>query len=539
LRSQCLPFSQIPHTSQLFKDFLSWTPEVRKFYSRSPQIRATQIKEWLAGQISSLQYDPMRRSRVADLLERQNRAWGASGKTIENIEKFRGGAAAMVTGQQVGLFGGPLFAIFKALTAIRLAEEAESAGFKCVPVFWLATTDHDLEEVNQVQVPGAEASLQKFSARVSAVKDAPVGRIVLGPEIETALQAMAENLGESEAIQLLRESYGRKETFGSAFGKYLLRLFGEQGVIVLDAYDAEVQKVALPVYRAAAERSGELNAALQERGRELERAGYHQQVKVTSSSSLLFMARDGARVPVHIPEKDFSIAGQNISQEELLSQIESAPEKFNANVLLRPVVQDYVLPTVAYVGGSAEVAYFAQAAVVYEAILGKVTPIFPRFSATIVEPKQQTLMQKYGVGLTDVFQGSESVREKLAKHTLPEELQAAFEQGEASVRRSIARIQESLTRLDKTLIEAAENAGAKIQHQLEQLRARAARAELRQQEVVGRHAELLSNTLYPNKVLQEREIAGVYFLARHGNGIVGDLLKAINVECVDHQIVSL
>jgi len=244
-------------------------------------------------------------------------------------------------------------------------------------------------------------------------------------------------------------------------------------------------------------------------------------------------------VPVHIPEKDFSIAGENISQEELLSQIESAPEKFNANVLLRPVVQDYVLPTVAYVGGSAEVAYFAQAAVVYEAILGKVTPIFPRFSATIVEPKQQTLMQKYGVGLTDVFQGSESVREKLAKHTLPEELQAAFEQGEASVGRSIARIQESLTRLDKTLIEAAENAGAKIQHQLEQLRARAARAELRQQEVVGRHAELLSNTLYPNKVLQEREIAGVYFLARHGNGIVGDLLKAINVDCVDHQIVSL
>jgi bacillithiol biosynthesis cysteine-adding enzyme BshC len=534
VRSQCLPFTQIPHTTRLFKDFLSWTPEVSNFYPRSPQ-----IKDWLSDQVSSLKYEVERRARVSDVLEKQNRAWNASAKTIQNIEKFRGGAAAMVTGQQVGLFGGPLFAIFKALTAIKLANDAQEMGFNCVPVFWLATIDHDLEEVNQVQLLGAEASFRKFSVPVNAVADAPVGTIAFGSEIETALQGVSEILGDSEAVSLLRETYRPDETFGSAFGRLLLRLFAEHGVIVLNAADPKVQKIALPVYRAAAEQAGQLNAALQERGRELEAGGYHQQVKVTATSSPLFTLRDGARVPVHITDDDFVVVGQKIPRSELIAQIESSPELFSANVLLRPVVQDYLLPTVAYVGGSAEVAYFAQAAVLYKRILGRGTPIFPRFSATIVEPKQQSLLQKYGLSLLDIFQGSESVREKLAKHTLPEELQAAFEQGASTLSKSMARVQAALGRLDKTLVEAAENAGSKIEHQLEQLRARAARAELRHQEVLGRHAELLSNTLYPNKVLQEREISGVYFLAKYGAGLISDLLNAINVECVDHQIVSL
>ena len=534
MKAQCLPYAQIPHTTRLFKEFLSWTPEVRRFYSRSPQ-----IKDWLADEVSSLEYSKERRSQVADLLEKQNRAWGASSSTLDNIQKLRSGAAAIVTGQQVGLFGGPLFAIFKALTAIKLASQAAESGFNCVPVFWLATTDHDLEEVNLAQLPGSEASIKRFSAPVKPVTDAPVGTIAFGHDIEPVLDAVTEILGDSDPIRGLRESYRAGETFGSAFGKYLLRLFSAQGVIVLDAADAEVQKIASPVYRAAAERAVELNASLQQRGRELEAAGYHQQVKVAPNSSLLFAVRNGARVPVHLAEPGFSIAGEKISREQLISQVDSAPEQFNANVLLRPVVQDYLLPSVTYIGGSAEVAYFAQAAGVYEAILEKATPIFPRFSATIVEPKQQKLMQKYGIALTDVFEGSESVRQKLAKHTLPDELQAAFEQGAASIRRSVARIQESLARLDKTLVEAAENAGSKIQHQLEQLKSRAARAELQHQEVIGRHAELLSNTLYPNKILQEREIAGVYFLARYGTELITDLLDAMNVECLDHQILTL
>jgi uncharacterized protein YllA (UPF0747 family) len=222
-----------------------------------------------------------------------------------------------------------------------------------------------------------------------------------------------------------------------------------------------------------------------------------------------------------------------------LERISSESQLFSANVLLRPVVQDYLLPTLAYVGGAAEVAYFAQGAVVYKALLGRGTPILPRFSATIVEAKAQALLERYGLNLPDVFQGAEGLRESLAKHTLPADLQSAFDHAEASLKQSLGSIQTSLERLDKTLVEAAANAGSKMQHQLEQLRSRAARAELRQSEVLGRHAELLSNALYPNKVLQEREIGGIYFAARYGAQLLRDLYDTISTDCLDHQIISL
>lgn len=203
------------------------------------------------------------------------------------------------------------------------------------------------------------------------------------------------------------------------------------------------------------------------------------------------------------------------------------------------MVQDYLLPTLAYVGGAAEIAYFGQGAVVYQALLGRTTPILPRFSGTIMEAKPQVLLERYRLSLPDVFHGPDVLRETLAKHTLPADLQTAFDRAESSLQQSLGAIQQSLERLDKTLVEAAANAGSKMQHQLEQLRSRAARAELRQSEILGRHAELLSNALYPDKVLQEREIGGVYFVARHGTELLRNLHDTLQTNCLDHQTISL
>jgi uncharacterized protein YllA (UPF0747 family) len=197
------------------------------------------------------------------------------------------------------------------------------------------------------------------------------------------------------------------------------------------------------------------------------------------------------------------------------------------------------LPTLTYTGGAAEVAYFAQAAMAYEALLGRITPIVPRFSATIVESKPQTLLQRYRLGLTDLFAGPESLREHLAAHTLSKDVQTAFDNAGANLEKALAAIRESLARLDKTLVEAANNAGSKMQYQLEQLRSRAARAELRHSEVLARHAELLSNALYPNKTLQEREIGGIYFVARHGLDLLRQLYDTIHTDCLDHQVITL
>lgn len=537
MRSECLPFSQIPHTTPLFTDFLSYQPKVQPFFPRSAF-----FAEWLKDEAIAVSYDSQRRERVATVLERQNRNWDASAAVAKNIERLRAGARAVVTGQQVGLFGGPVFSIYKALTAVKLAGLATQNGIDCVPVFWLATEDHDLAEVNHVNIPDSEA-LQKVLAPTQGLPDAPVGTITFGSEIEAGVESAAGLLGDTQVVGALRESYRPGETFGSAFARLFARLFGDWGVILLDASDPALHRIAEPIYRAAVESAAELDEALLARGRELEAAGYHQQVKVTPSSTLLFALWDGARVPVHRRGNgstgQFVIEKEEISQKELLHRIAAEPQTFSPNVLLRPVVQDYLLPTLAYTGGSAEVAYFAQAAVVYEKLLGRITPIVPRFSATIVDSKLRGLLDRYQLDLTDLFHGPEQLRKRLAAHALPNELQLSFDRAIAVVESSMAAIRDSLSRLDKTLVDAAQNAESKMRHQLESLRARAGRAELRQSEVLNRHAALLSNLLYPNKVLQEREIAGIYFLSRYGTELLRDLYDSIHADCLDHQVISL
>jgi uncharacterized protein YllA (UPF0747 family) len=228
---------------------------------------------------------------------------------------------------------------------------------------------------------------------------------------------------------------------------------------------------------------------------------------------------------------------ERLSQSELLSRISAAPDQFSANVLLRPVLQDYLLPTLAYTGGSSEVAYFAQAAVVYEKLLGHVTPIIPRFSATLVEPKADRLLERYGLNLPDLFH--DHLREKLAQRTLPDELQSAFESANAGLEKSLSAIRDALAKLDPTLVEASNRAGSKMQHQLEHLRASAARAELRQTELLSRHADVITSMLYPNKSLQERELGGVYFLAKYGIDLLQQIYSAIHTDCLDHQVIHL
>jgi bacillithiol synthase len=539
LKSQCLPFKQIPHTTKLFTDFLSYSPPVQPFYPRSPY-----FTEWFKDEASRVNYDSARREQVATILERQNKAWDASPKTLENIARLRKGAAAVVTGQQVGLFGGPVFAIYKALTAVKLAAQATAAGTECVPVFWLATHDHDLAEINHVFIPGPDAALQTLATSAHGVPDAPVGAVEFGDEIETVVEA-AGALLDPETANLLRASYKPGETLGSAYARFFARLCADWGVVLLDPSDPEFHQIAAPLFRAAIERSGELDDALLARGKELESSGYHQQVKVTSSSTLLFAVQNGVRIPVHRRAgataglSEFLIGEEKISQEDLLKRIATAPQDFNPNVLLRPVVQDYLLPTVTYIGGPAEVAYFAQIAVVYQALAGRITPILPRFSATILDHKHQGLLERYQLTLPEIFQGPASLSQHLASRSLSQEVQKSFDQAAADLEKSLAGIRDSLGRLDQTLVEAANNAGSKMQHQLEQLRSRAARAELRHSEILGRHADLLSNALYPNKTLQEREIAGIYFVSRHGKEFLQTVYDAINPDCLDHQIISL
>lgn len=542
MKAHCLPFSQVPHTTRLFTDFLTYLPNVQPFYPRSPH-----FGEWLKEEAARISYDSKRRERVSAILERQNKSWDASPQTLANLDRLRKGAAAVVTGQQVGLFGGPMFAIYKALTAVKLAEEATAAGVDAVPVFWLATYDHDLAEVNHISIPGPDGAPQVLAALSHDVAGAPVSAVRLGDEIAPLVEQAVKLLGDCEATQLLRECYRPGETLGTAFARLYARVFAEWGVIVLDASDGELDRVAEPMFRAAIERAQELDTALLARGKTLEAAGYHQQVKVTSSSVLLFTMRQGARTPIQRrgngEAAEFVIGtdsgAEKLSPAEMLARISSTPEHFSPNVLLRPIIQDYLLPTLAYTGGAAEAAYFAQAGAVYEALLGRVTPIVPRFSATLVEPKVQRVLERHGTSVSDVFNGPDVLRCQLAERGLPADLQAAFEAAKKSLDSHLSSVKEKLVKLDRTLVDAAETARSKIEHQLDRLHSQAARAEALKSELVARHAEMLSQALYPDKGLQERGIGGIYFLARYGREFLHQLHDAIHSDCNDHQILEL
>jgi bacillithiol synthase len=528
LETECLPFSSIPHTSPLFNDYLHAFDRVKRFYARPP-LR----QDWWADEVRKIEYPADRRQAVAAILERQNREFGAGEKTLANIQRLRDGAAAVVTGQQVGLFGGPLFCILKALTAIIMAEKAGA-----VPVFWMATEDHDLEEVNTVNLPAGD-HLQKFTVNVPHREGAPVGTIEFTDEISAAVQQVEALFGKSEISELLAASYRKSETFGTAFAKFYAKVFSDLGVIFLNPLDPELHRIAQPVFRAALEKAEEINQALLERNKELEAAGYAAQVKVTSSQTLCFYYEDGARTPIKHHDKEFFVGERKLAAADLFKETERCPEQFSANVLLRPVIQDYLLPTLCYIGGPAEVAYFAQIEVVYRKLASRLTPIVPRIFATLIEPRQAKLLDRYQISLQDLFTGPEKTRELVGSRALPDSILKSFDQAAEHLEQALSLIQGPLEKLDRTLIDAAENAGTKMRYQLQGIRDKAARAEVRKNTEVMRHADELITTLYPNKDLQEREVGAAYFLLKYGLSVVEQLKSAVQTGCGEHQIVRI
>src|SRR5271165_120718 len=511
---ECISFTSIPHTTRIFSDFLSYSPDIRKFFPTPPD--ATHV----AAFAKSVPRDGNREARVADALEKQNRTWGASQPALRNIERLREGAFAVVTGQQVGLFGGPLMSLLKVGSLLALAKQVQQSGVECVPVFWLATEDHDLDEVNQALFLTHDFQLVPLKANTAGIAGAPVAHIRFAEGTNELVAQAAKLLGESLAADYLRESYVEGETFSNAFAKLYTRIFAGHGLILLDPADPELHRIAAPFLVDALHRSAELDQAVLERNRELGVVGYHEQVKVTRESTPLFALVEGRRVAIHRANGNYAIATERVPGKELEKRVAEVPGNFSANVLLRPVLQDYWLPTLAYIGGPAEIAYFAQGAVVYEKLLGRITPIASRMSATLIEPRIARLLTKYQVELPELFHGECELRDCIAARSLPAELKQDFAAAKRAVEESMRQVSASLQKLDPTLVEAAGRARSKMEYQVGRLEKRAAQAELRRSEILARHAAQIENALYPNKSLQEREIAALHFYANHGPELI-------------------
>jgi bacillithiol biosynthesis cysteine-adding enzyme BshC len=531
-----IPFRRLPHQPKLFVRLIDDYSNVKQFYPHPPNMDA--VKQVA----SSLDYPAERRREVARVLREQNAALGASAAAMSNLEKLEQGAVAVVSGQQVGLFGGPAYAFYKALTAIQLAEELSEAGIPAVPIFWMATEDHDLDEVRHVTWFDS-GKLMRFELPADAAGGRPVGRVQLGPAIEEKVMKAVDLLSgpASETIsQILQQSYQPEETYGSAFGKMFSQLFAEQGLILLDPLDARLHRIAAPLYKKAIADREELNDKLLQRGQELERAGYEAQVKVTAKSTLLFTIRDGVRQPVAASNAHFKSGEASWTREEALRLAEASPETFSANALFRPVVQDYLLPTAAYLGGPAEIAYFAQSSVIYEHVLGRMPVVLPRAGFTILDAKAEKLLQKYGLCIENLWAGPQELRRKMESVSVPPALSENFDRDKAQVESTLAELGAQIEKLDPTLAGAVSTARNKIGFQLEKLRRKTGRALDQKSGLLADHERFLESLLYPNKSLQSRELCFLPFLARWGMDGLSELQKLSGSETLgEHRIVRM
>ena len=530
-----IAFRRLPHQPRLFIRLVDDYPSVSRFYEHPPTFEAVKSVA------QSLNFPPERRKQVAAILREQNTALGASPATRGNLDKLEQGAVAVVSGQQVGLFSGPAYAFYKALTAIQIAHELSGAGIPAVPVFWMATEDHDLDEVRHVSWfdPG---NLVRFELPGESAAR-PVGTVKLGPQIEELAKEAAGRLSgpASEIVaQALLQSYRPEETYGSAFGKLFASLFAEQGLILLDPLDARLHRIAAPIYRKALESRDDLNDKLLQRGKELEQAGLEVQVKVTSKSTLLFSMRDGVRQAITASNGKFKAGDASWSREEALNLAESQPETLSPNALFRPVVQDFLLPTAAYLGGPAEISYFAQSEAIYRALLGHMPVLLPRAGFTILDPKADKLLQRYGLCIENLWAGPQELRRKMEAVSVPKTLARNFELNKARIEGTLARLGEQIEKLDPSLSGAVKTARNKMEFQLEKLRRKTGRALDEKSGLLAQHERFLENLLYPNKSLQSRELCFLPFLARWGMEGLQELQALSGSETLrEHRIVRI
>lgn len=530
MESHCISFREIPHTTKLFSCFLEDFGQVSRYYSHPPTAAG------IDAAAREVRFDSAVRRGVLEVLREQNRRFAAGNEldsaAARNLNRLAGGAVAIVTGQQVGLFSGPAYTFYKAISAVRAAEETTRRGIDAVPVFWVATEDHDLAEVNHSSwVTRAGLARYELSARE---QDAGrrVGEVILGDAVESVVGVAGQTLqgpGAEEVSRALHESYAPSETFGSAFGKLLARLLAGRGIIFIDPLDARLHRLAAPVFLRALDEAGPLTDALLARSKELESAGFHAQVKVTHETTLLFHNIDGRREPLRSRNGKFFAGDTELSRQQIASTIEATPELITPSALLRPVVQDSLLPTAAYIGGPAEIAYLAQSQAVYTRILGRMPAILPRASFTIVEPPIARFLAQYGLEIRDFLRGPQHVRAQMEQKALPDALVARFDKSEEDLRALLKSYRDPLGRLDSTLLDALDVAERKMLYQFSQLKAKVARAENFRSGVLDRHERILLDALYPNGELQERTLSALPFIATYGTAFLDDLAGLASV----------
>ena len=545
MRTESLPFSSVPLQSKLFLQYLDDPGELKHFYPE-----AVGSYREITGKVENvLEHYTTDRARLCDALSSINKDYGAGDATMANIELLRGSrTVAVLTGQQTGLFTGPLYSIYKAISAIKLAEYLRSVGVDAVPVFWMATEDHDLDEVSNAFAIGNTNELveSRFIPQQSDV-EMPVGRVKLNGSADRAIQEFFNALPQTECtadvLEQVKDSWKQGSGFGKAFGTFLTSLLGKYGLIIVDPLDEEIKQLSSPIYSQASEKSGEIVKALVERGKELEEAGYHAQVLVEDDYFPLFWHDEtGRRIALRrTSDGTLRVKGgrQTFTDQEIAALARTEPSRLSPGVMLRPVVQDHLFPTVCYFGGGAEIAYFAQNSEVYRILDRPVTPIMHRQSFTVIEAKHARTLEKYNLCFSDLFAGKEEILPRVIDEFIDPASAKMFAEVEESINTELNRLDQSLSRLDVTLAENLATRRRKVLYHIAALRKKYYFRRSETDETINRRVKAAFDALLPNGQLQERVLNVVSFLDRYGPAFIDAVYDSIDLDDKGHRIIYL
>ena len=518
----CVRHSDLPNTTRLFADVLYHPDRTAAFY----QHPFRELDSFRAA-AASTGLSPERRGSLVRALQVQN----PDSPALERLA--RPGTVAVVTGQQVGLFTGPSYTIYKALHAVKLAAWLTENGIEAVPMFWLASEDHDFAEVNHAWVFDAGCRPRKLEMRRSAAEQ-PVGEIALAEppvrELRDTLRGMP--FGD-EVSDLVEETYRAGNTMSRAFTELLRRLLKGFDLLYVDPLLPAFRELAAPALRKAVDRATELTQRVLDRNRQLTDAGYHAQVHVEDHTSLVFLLEGGKRLGLRRAGREYVHNSRRFTSEELMERAAA----LSPNAILRPVIQDSMLPTVAYIGGPAEVAYLAQSEAIYQELLGRMPVAVPRTGFTVLDSHSAKLMERYGLTLQDFFLGENALRERVASRLIPPALSTTMLESAAAVDAAVQRMHHDLMAFDPTLSQALERSARKIRHQMDKMGRKAGREAMRREERASRDAESLYGLIFPERHLQERLYSVLPLVARHGLDLVPMVYRAIELECLDHRLM--
>jgi len=539
-----LPFDSVPGTSKLFTDYCANTGEARKYFLG----HFTDLDAYQA-HLQLLEKRTIFREEIATILEKQNKAFESGSSTMEAIISFREpNTFAVFTGQQVGLFTGPLYTIYKALTAIQLAEwlADQFPAHNFVPVFWLETEDHDLEEANEAGflTKSNEYMVVQNGEIDPEVKNlVPVGRIPLSETINDAIGRITEELQQTEfsesVLKTLAETYSEEASYGSAFPALFNRMYPDSGLIFFDPTDNGVKQFLTPVLMREIETFPVTSEEVISRSAELEEH-YHAQVKPRALN--LFFQHKDKRYAVEPSETDFFLRGsrRRLQKEELVELAENQPELFSSNVILRPIFQDYLFPTAAYVAGPAEVAYFAQLGPVYDHFQIPMPIIHPRASITLIEKKAMAVIEKYSLPFTSMFSSEDDLLKEILMSSGDNESSASEFQGiKESLDGALEQLYQFALGIDNNMKGPAESTVNNIRRSLTQFETKFFSMQKEQDQVTRRQVSKLLTHLCPKGKPQERMVNILTFYAKYGPGLLKKLEDISAPFPAEHRILLL